>query len=266
MLQVESGVKSKSVAPSKSRKASWFKWARSQSFARPADRQVLLYIIERSRAATGTCYPGQKLIAADLGYCERTIRYSVRRLVKAGLLEAIHRYSRSGKRTSNLYRVAHPDVTVSGPLERTVKPAPAPDPTRGKICRVVITEDSNRISAPTKEDTVVVGNSARPRVPAREAAPVRVPERLLGGLALGMRRLPWDRPRETVRGFVPDRIDFGTPMWVDPGSVSADGLKPGGSGRRKRGHRRDALSAGDPIDLHDIGLLDPWMFDIGGRS
>lgn len=215
MLQVECEVKTPTASGERSRKAMWFKWARSQSFSRPVDRQVLLYIIERSRAATGTCYPGQKLIAADLGYCERTIRYSVRRLVKSNLLEAIHRYSRSGKRTSNLYRVAHPDVTASGPLARTVKPAPDPDPTRGKICRVVNTEDSNRISGFTKEDTVVVVTSARPRVPAREA-PARVPERVLGGLALGMRRLPWDRPRETVRGFVPDRIDHGTPMWLAP--------------------------------------------------
>lgn len=259
MLQTACEVKTPSASGERSRKATWFKWARSQSFSRPVDRQVLLYIIERSRAATGTCYPGQKLIADDLGYCERTIRYSIRRLVRSGLLEAIHRYSRSGKRTSNLYRVAHPDVTSSGPLARTVKPAPAPDPTRGKICRVVTTEDSNRIRLPSNEDTVVVVTSARVCAPAREAPLVRVPERLLGGLALGMRRLPWDRPRETVKGFIPDRIDHGAPMLVDPGS----GLEPRGT-RRKR--RREALPAGDPIDVRDIGLLDPWMFDIGGRS
>lgn len=251
MLQTASEVKSESPR-SPSRKASWFAWARRQQYERPVDKQVMLYLIERARAATGACYPGQKLIASDLGYCERTIRYAVGRLVKSGLLEAGHRYSTRGKRTSNLYLIAHPDLTASGPLTVVRKPAS----TRGNGCRVV-TLDSNRISLPSRMDTVSRVSSARAHARAREGrVRVRVPERALGCLALGARMQPWENPIDRVSGFVPERIGD----WL-----AAEERKD-----RKPRRRREAAAVDVGFDDMSDSLMgfDAWMIGTGrgGRS
>lgn len=53
----------------------------------------------------GTCWPGIKTIAAELGLSRSTVKRALNDLVYAGLVERSPRWRENGSFTSNLYRI-----------------------------------------------------------------------------------------------------------------------------------------------------------------
>lgn len=69
-------------------------------------RDVTVYMYLRSRsAATGSCWPGIKRIAADLHLSRSTVKRALDDLERAGFLERQARHRENGSRTSNLYTI-----------------------------------------------------------------------------------------------------------------------------------------------------------------
>lgn len=65
-----------------------------------------VYIYLRDRAnVSGTCWPGIKTIASDLGLSRSTVKRALRELVQRGYLRKTARYRQNGSHTSNLYTV-----------------------------------------------------------------------------------------------------------------------------------------------------------------
>ena len=64
------------------------------------------YIYLRDRAnASGTCRPGIKTIASDLGLSRSTVKRAINELERKGFLLKNPRYRANGSHTSNLYTV-----------------------------------------------------------------------------------------------------------------------------------------------------------------
>lgn len=65
-----------------------------------------VYIYLKGRAdPSGSCWPGIKTIAADLGLSRSTVKRALNELVQMGYLTKSARYRSNGSHTSNLYRL-----------------------------------------------------------------------------------------------------------------------------------------------------------------
>ena len=65
-----------------------------------------VYIYLRDRAdPSGSCWPGIKTIASDLGLSRSTVKRALNELVQRGYLTKVARYRSNGSHTSNLYRL-----------------------------------------------------------------------------------------------------------------------------------------------------------------
>ena len=65
-----------------------------------------VYIYLRDRAnASGSCWPGIKTIASDLGLSRSTVKRAINELERKGFLLKNPRYRANGSHTSNLYTV-----------------------------------------------------------------------------------------------------------------------------------------------------------------
>ena len=65
-------------------------------------KTVYIYLKDRS-AASGSCWPGVKTIARDLGLSRSTVRRALKELERSGWVQRHARYRENGSRTSNLY-------------------------------------------------------------------------------------------------------------------------------------------------------------------
>ena len=70
----------------------------------PRAVSVYMYLKDRSNSA-GSCWPGIKTIAADLGLSRSTVKRALNELVQMGYLTKSARYRSNGSHTSNLYRL-----------------------------------------------------------------------------------------------------------------------------------------------------------------
>lgn len=65
-----------------------------------------VYIYLRDRAnASGSCWPGIKTIASDLGLSRSTVKRAINELERKGFLLKNPRFRTNGSHTSNLYTV-----------------------------------------------------------------------------------------------------------------------------------------------------------------
>ena len=67
-------------------------------------KAVYIYLRDRSDPS-GSCWPGIKTIAADLGLSRSTVKRALNELVQVGYLTKSARYRSNGSHTSNLYRL-----------------------------------------------------------------------------------------------------------------------------------------------------------------
>ncbi|MGO5022400.1 helix-turn-helix domain-containing protein [Lawsonibacter sp. LCP25S3_G6] len=65
-------------------------------------KTVYIYLKDRS-AVSGSCWPGVKTIARDLGLSRSTVRRALKELERSGWVQRQARYRENGSRTSNLY-------------------------------------------------------------------------------------------------------------------------------------------------------------------
>ena len=65
-------------------------------------KTVYIYLKDRS-AVSGSCWPGIKTIASDLGLSRSTVKRALNELVQRGYLTKAARYRSNGSHTSNLY-------------------------------------------------------------------------------------------------------------------------------------------------------------------
>ena len=68
------------------------------------DRADYIYLKDRADPS-GSCWPGIKTIAADLGLSRSTVKRALNELVQMGYLTKSARYRSNGSHTSNLYRL-----------------------------------------------------------------------------------------------------------------------------------------------------------------
>lgn len=67
-------------------------------------KTVYIYLKDRS-AASGSCWPGVKTIARDLGLSRSTVRRALKELERSGWVQRQARYRHNGSRSSNLYTI-----------------------------------------------------------------------------------------------------------------------------------------------------------------
>ena len=67
-------------------------------------RTVYMYLRDRS-GATGSCWPGVKTIATDLGLSRSTVKRALNDLTAKGYLQKESRFRPNGSSTSNLYTI-----------------------------------------------------------------------------------------------------------------------------------------------------------------
>ena len=70
----------------------------------PRAVSVYMYLKDRSNSA-GSCWPGIKTIAGELGLSTRTVQRALDDLEDAGLIVKKQRRRKNGSLTSNLYRL-----------------------------------------------------------------------------------------------------------------------------------------------------------------
>lgn len=78
-----------------------------------------LVAIQQYTSRTGLCFPSISSLARDTGFCERTVRYHIKRLIAENLLSKMPRTRKNGSQTSNFYRVLA--KKVARPFKRIVK-------------------------------------------------------------------------------------------------------------------------------------------------
>lgn len=122
-------------------------WAFAQD-VEPHAKLVLIALANRTNHETGTCYPGQDLIASECSMSSRTVRRHLRTLEERGLISRRARMLPEGRgRTSDEYRLTldQPDNTSerSGPTGQTVP--------------------TNRTNRADQPDTVVRGTVSEPK-------------------------------------------------------------------------------------------------------
>ena len=67
-------------------------------------KTVYIYLRDRS-AVSGSCWPGVKTIARDLGLSRSTVRRALKELEQTGWIRRQFRYRENGSHTSNLYTI-----------------------------------------------------------------------------------------------------------------------------------------------------------------
>lgn len=67
-------------------------------------RVVYMYLKDRADA-DGTCWPGIKTIAKDLGLSRSTVKRALSDLCKEGFIKKEPRWRENGSHSSNLYRL-----------------------------------------------------------------------------------------------------------------------------------------------------------------
>ena len=67
-------------------------------------KTVYIYLRDRS-AVSGSCWPGVKTIARDLGLSRSTVRRALKELEQTGWIRRQSRYRENGSHTSNLYTI-----------------------------------------------------------------------------------------------------------------------------------------------------------------
>lgn len=67
-------------------------------------KTVYIYLRDRS-AVSGSCWPGVKTIARDLGLSRSTVRRALKELERSGWVQRQARYRGNGSRSSNLYTI-----------------------------------------------------------------------------------------------------------------------------------------------------------------
>lgn len=65
-------------------------------------KTVYIYLKDRS-TLSGSCWPGVKTIASNLGLSRSTVKRALRELEDAGWIQKQPRYRENGSSTSNLY-------------------------------------------------------------------------------------------------------------------------------------------------------------------
>lgn len=69
-------------------------------------RARVVYIYLKDHAdSEGTCWPGIRTIAAELGLSRSTVKRALDDLCKVGLISKEHRWRKNGSLSSNLYRL-----------------------------------------------------------------------------------------------------------------------------------------------------------------
>ena len=67
-------------------------------------KTVYIYLKNRS-AVSGSCWPGVKTIASDLGLSRSTVKRALNELESTGWIQKERRYRENGSSTSNLYTI-----------------------------------------------------------------------------------------------------------------------------------------------------------------
>lgn len=67
-------------------------------------KTVYIYLKDRS-AVSGSCWPGVKTIARDLGLSHSTVRRALKELEHSGWVQRQARYRDNGSSSSNLYTI-----------------------------------------------------------------------------------------------------------------------------------------------------------------
>lgn len=67
-------------------------------------KTVYIYLKDRS-AVSGSCWPGVKTIASDLGLSRSTVKRALKELECTGWIRKRSRYRENGSSTSNLYTI-----------------------------------------------------------------------------------------------------------------------------------------------------------------
>lgn len=67
-------------------------------------KTVYIYLKDRSDAS-GSCWPGVKTIASDLGLSRSTVKRALKELECTGWIRKRSRYRENGSSTSNLYTI-----------------------------------------------------------------------------------------------------------------------------------------------------------------
>jgi predicted transcriptional regulator len=87
------------------------------------DRIVYFDLCARADKCNAQCWPSISAIANDLGVSERSVQYSIGRLVKQGLIKRTLRRNKSGDRLPSLYTVAWKESRRGSMLPKNVTQA-----------------------------------------------------------------------------------------------------------------------------------------------
>lgn len=98
-------------------KAQLFKWAESIRTGNGTDRAVLAALVRRADRY-GACHPSHATICRDLEISPATLKRSLKRLREARLMTQDFRYTKRGRRASNLYLL---NVVTTAQNERKAK-------------------------------------------------------------------------------------------------------------------------------------------------
>lgn len=119
-------------------------WALEQPITRAIDRAVLLAIADFHSPKRG-CWPTLRTLCKTTGYCERAVRYALRRLEAAALIATEARFTEIGDHTSNCYRILRDNRNDRAPRENTDDRAPP----SGTTCPTMFNQKLKPVIPPT---------------------------------------------------------------------------------------------------------------------
>jgi len=91
-------------------------WAWKQPLG--GNRKLVLLALAEHANDEGTCYPGQRTLAAKCGISERALQTHLAALEAAGFIERERRHRGDGTRKSDMYTLSLPDDSACGPGDK----------------------------------------------------------------------------------------------------------------------------------------------------
>jgi DNA-binding transcriptional MocR family regulator len=145
-------------------------WAVQQRTSHPIDTIVLVAIADRHNAKRGGCWPHVKTIATEAHCSERTVRYALKRLEAAGLIERIVQMHAKRGQQANLYRIVKngnerssailtvplqpPPADFAGPYKKNLSKEEPKGPSQGEYQPIKV-EYTREATAPVALGTAV---------------------------------------------------------------------------------------------------------------
>lgn len=113
-------------------------------------KTVYIYLKDRS-STSGSCWPGVKTIASDLGLSCSTVKRALKELEDTGWIRKRSRYRENGSSTSNLYTILRQQPQLMGRKNRNRRTLPPRE-----VCACLLDRGAVHDGCPRRDHSIGV--------------------------------------------------------------------------------------------------------------